>query len=90
MSFNPDIAAVRARIAEAQAERAAGQAAGSERRYIAACFRLQALERGPVPGKRRHGKASSKLAASRALTAASSPEASITRKRRGCSRARRR
>lgn len=44
MSFNPDIAAVRARIAEARAERAAGQAAGSERRYVAACFRLHALE----------------------------------------------
>jgi hypothetical protein len=44
VSFNPDIAAVRARISEARAERAAGQAAGSEQRYIAACFRLDALE----------------------------------------------
>ena len=44
MSFNPDIAEVRSRIATARAERAAGQAAGSAQRFIAASHRLRALE----------------------------------------------
>ncbi len=43
MSFDRDIAGVRARIVKAQADRDAGQASGSQQRYMTACFDLRAL-----------------------------------------------
>ena len=44
MSFDPEIGNLRARISKASAERDAGQQAGNNRRYIAACVELQGLE----------------------------------------------
>jgi hypothetical protein len=43
LSFDHDIAGVRARIVKAQADRDAGQASGSQRKYLSACLDLRAL-----------------------------------------------
>jgi hypothetical protein len=43
LSFDHDIAGVRARMLKAQADRDASQASGSQQKYLSACFDLRAL-----------------------------------------------